>query len=108
MEAAVWSDGAVLKRLKEDYVLISMFVDDKTALPEDQKYVSSFSGNKIKTLGAWYSDIQVSKYQTNTQPFYVLLDNNGNLLNDVRSFNEDIPEYVKWLDKGLEEYKKRK
>ena len=108
MEAAVWSDGAVLKRLKEDYVLISMFVDDKTALPEDQQYVSSFSGNKIKTLGAWYSDILVSKYQTNTQPFYVLLDNNGNLLNDVSSFNEDIPEYVKWLDKGLEEYKKRK
>ncbi len=107
MEAAVWSDGAVLKRLKEDYVLISMFVDDKTSLPDDKQYVSSFSGNKIKTLGAWYSDIQASKYNTNTQPFYVLLDNEGKLLNDTRSFNLDISEYVKWLDSGLEEYKKR-
>ncbi|TSA49859.1 MAG: disulfide bond formation protein DsbD [Sphingobacteriales bacterium] len=107
MEAAVWSDANVLKRLKEDYVLISMFVDDKTMLPEDKQFISSYSGNKIKTLGNWYSDIQASKYNTNTQPFYVLMDNNGKLLNDTRSFNEDIDAYVKWLDKGLEEYKKR-
>lgn len=107
MEAAVWSDANVLKRLKEDYVLISMFVDDKTMLPEDKQFISSYSGNKIKTLGNWYSDIQASKYNTNTQPFYVLMDNDGKLLNETRSFNEDIDAYVKWLDKGLEEYKKR-
>ena len=107
MEAAVWSDANVLKRMKENYVVISMFVDDKTLLPETQQYVSSFSGNKIKTLGNWYSDIQASNYQTNTQPFYVLLDNNKKLLNEPRSYNEDIVAYVKWLDKGLEEYKNR-
>ncbi len=107
MEAAVWSDANVLKRMKENYVVISMFVDDKTKLPETQQYISSYSGNKIKTLGNWYSDIQASNYQTNTQPFYVLLDNNKKLLNEPRSYNEDIDAYVKWLDKGLEEYKKR-
>ncbi len=107
MEAAVWSDANVLKRMKENYVVISMFVDDKTKLPEEQQYISAFSGKKIKTLGNWYSDIQASNYQTNTQPFYVLLDNNKKLLNEPRSYNEDVDAYVKWLDKGLEEYKKR-
>ena len=107
MEAAVWSDANVLKRMKENYVVISMFVDDKTKLPEEQQYISAFSGKKIKTLGNWYSDIQASNYQTTTQPFYVLLDNNKKLLNEPRSYNEDVDAYVKWLDKGLEEYKKR-
>ncbi len=108
MEASVWSEAGVLKRMKENYVVISMFVDDKTKLPEEQQYISEFSGKKIKTLGNWYSDIQASNYQTNTQPFYVLLDHDKKLLNAPRSYDEDITAYEKWLDSGAEEFKKRK
>ena len=108
MEASVWRDAEVLKRLKNDYVLISMFVDDKTELPSEKRYVSKYSGKEIVTLGNWYSDIQASQYQSNTQPLYVLLDNNNQLLAQPRSYNADVDAYVKWLDQGLTEYQKRK
>ena len=107
MEASVWSDPQVLKRLKENYVLISLYVDDKTKLPEDQQVISKLSGKKLRTLGNRYSDLEVSEYNSNTQPLYVLLDNNGKMLNDTRSYNTDVDAYVAWLDKGLEEYRKR-
>ena len=107
MEASVWSDPQVVKRLKEDYVLISMYVDDKTYLPEDKQVISKLSGKKLRTLGNFYSDIEASEYNSNTQPLYVLLDNNGKMLNDTRSYNTDVNAYVQWLDKGLTEYKKR-
>jgi thiol:disulfide interchange protein DsbD len=85
-----------------------MYVDDKTELPADKQYTSSYSGKKIKTLGNWYSDIEASMYKTNTQPLYILIDNEGKLLAQPRSYNQDIAAYVNWLDGGLKEYGKRK
>lgn len=107
MEDNVWSDPEILKRLREDYVLISLYVDDKTALPEDQKYVSPTTGKKIKTVGNKWSDIQTSVYKTNSQPYYILLDNKGNKLAAPRGYTPEIETYKRFLDEGLCRYKKR-
>lgn len=107
MEDNVWSDAVVLKLLSQDYVLISLYVDDKTTLPDSLQYISSFSGKKIKTTGNRWSDLQASKYNTNSQPYYVLLDNEGNMLATPSAYDLDIQKYVEFLDGGLEEFKKR-
>lgn len=100
MEASVWSDPQVLKRLNEDYVLISLYVDDKTELPENEKYTSKFSGKKIKTLGNKWSDLEATNYGINSQPYYVLLDHEGNKLTAPQAFNLDINNYIRFLDEG--------
>ncbi len=105
MEASVWANAEVLKRMREEYIIASLYVDDKTTLPESEQYISSFSGKKIKTLGNKNSDLQASKYNSNSQPYYVLLDHNEQLLNVPRGYNEDINAYIAFLDKGLEAFK---
>ena len=107
MEDNVWSDPKVLKRLAENYVIISLYVDDKTPLPANEQYVSS-SGKKIRTTGNKWSDMQRTLYETNSQPYYVLLDNNGKILAQPRGYTPDIDTYVKFLDEGLCRYEKRK
>ena len=108
MEDNVWSDPKVLKKLSDDYVLISLYVDDKEALSDGQQYVSKTTGKKIKSTGNKWSDLQSRVYQTNSQPYYVLLDNNGKLLARPRGYTPDIDLYAKYLDEGLCRYKKRK
>lgn len=105
MEASVWADPGVLKKLSEDYVLVSLYVDDKTELPEADQYVSSFSGKKIKTIGNKWSDLQASKYGTNSQPYYVLLDHKGEQLNTPRGFDQDINAYIEFLQTGLKNFR---
>lgn len=100
MEASVWPDKEVLKRLKQDYVLISLYVDDKTELAEEEKYVSAFSGKKIKTIGQKWGDFQASKFGTNSQPYYVLADHDGKVLVQPQAFDLDINNYIKFLDSG--------
>lgn len=107
MEDNVWSDPKVMKRLAENYVIISLYVDDKTPLPADQQYVSA-SGKKIRTTGNKWSDMQRTMYETNSQPYYVLLDNNGKILAQPRGYTPDVDTYVKFLDEGLCRYDKRK
>lgn len=107
MEDNVWSDPKVLKKLRGDYVLISLYVDDKKNLPESDQYISPLSGKKIKTTGNKWSDFQASKYNTNSQPYYVLLDNKGNILAQPRGYTPDIQTYANFLDEGLCRYKKR-
>jgi thiol:disulfide interchange protein len=107
MEDNVWSDPDVLKRLSEKYVVISLYVDDKKPLPAEQQYVSE-SGKKIITTGNKWSDMQRVQYKTNSQPYYVLLDNNGKILANPRGYTPDIDTYVKFLDEGLCRYQKRK
>ncbi len=107
MEDNVWSDPKVLKKLREDYVLISLYVDDKKALPQSEQFVSTLSGKEIKTTGNKWSDFQASKYNTNSQPYYVLLDNKGNILAHPRGYTPDIQTYANYLDEGLCRYKKR-
>jgi len=107
MEDNVWSQPAVLKKLTNDYVLISLYVDDKTLLPADQQYVSAFTGKKIKTTGNKWSDLQSKIFQTNSQPYYVLLDHNGKLLAVPRGYTPDVDIYNKFLEEGLCRYTKR-
>ncbi len=107
MEDNVWSQPAVLKKLTNDYVLISLYVDDKTLLPADQQYVSAFTGKKIKTTGNKWSDLQSKIFQTNSQPYYVLLDHNGKLLAVPRGYTPDVDTYTKFLEEGLCRYGKR-
>jgi thiol:disulfide interchange protein DsbD len=108
MEDKVWVDPEVLKRLSQDYVLVSLYVDDKKELPENEKGVSKTTGNKIKTIGNKWSDLQTERYQTNTQPYYVLLDNKEELLNKPKGYDPSIENFIKFLDEGLNEYSKRK
>ncbi len=107
MEDKVWSDPKVLKRLAEDYVLISLYVDDKTELAPEKQYVSSVTGKKIKTTGNKWSELEANVYQTNSQPYYVLIDNKERPLAEPKGFTPDIPTYLAFLDEGLCRYKNR-
>jgi len=107
MEASVWADAEVLKRLKNDYILISLYVDDKTALAENEKYTSTFSGKTIKTLGQKWSDFQASTFGTNSQPYYVLVDTEGKQLVAPQAFNLDINNYIRFLDSGKAAFNKK-
>jgi len=101
MEESVWPDPQVLKRLKEDYILASLYVDDRTELEPDEQYVSAFSGKKIRRVGQKWSDLQQSRFGVNAQPYYVVVDGNGNQLVPAQAYNEDIKNYIDFLDSGL-------
>ena len=106
MELAVWTDSKVSKIMQEDYVLITLFVDDKTPLPEHIKVMENGKERTLRTLGDKWSYLQRVKFGANAQPFYVLIDNNGNPLNKSYSYDEDINKYVDFLQTGLKNYKK--
>lgn len=106
MEAAVWTDDAVRKIITEDYVLIQLFVDDKTPLPETIEVQENGKTTKLRTVGDKWSYLQRMRFGSNTQPFYVLLDNDGTPLTYSRSYDEDIDQYLRFLNSGLENYKK--
>ena len=106
MEAAVWTDHNVAEKMTKDYVLIQLYVDDKTALPEVETVNENGQQKKIRTIGDKWSYLQSHKFGANAQPFYVLLDNQGNLLNNSYSYDEDIQKYIEFLDTGLKNYKK--
>ena len=104
MEASVWPKPDVLKRLRNDYVLIQLYVDDKTELPTAEQRVSSYSGKTIRTIGNQWSDLQASRFNTNSQPYYVLLDNNGKQLVPPKGADSKPENFVKFLDSGLRAY----
>ena len=108
MEAAVWTDPSVAEKLEKDYVLISLYVDDKTKLPEPIE-VTLPNGQKrtLRTVGDKWSYLQSHKFGANAQPFYVTLDNEGNVLSGSFSYKEDIKAYLDFLNKGLEKYKNK-
>ena len=106
MEAAVWTDSQVADILNNDYVLISLYVDDKTALPESIKVTENGQERTLRTIGDKWSYLQRVKFGANAQPFYVLLDNNGRPLNGSRAYDEDIKAYIEFLNTGIANYKK--
>ena len=107
MEAAVWTDPKVADMLSGDFVLISLYVDDKTPLKEPFEVTDANGNTKtLRTVGAKWSYLQSSKFGANAQPFYVVLDNNGKPLTSSRAYDEDIAEYIKFLEKGLDNYGK--
>lgn len=107
MEDNVWSQPKVLKHLSDDYVIISLYVDDKTELPANEQFVSKYSGKKIRTTGNKWSDLEAAVLNKNVQPYYVLLDNNGKMLAEPRSYTPNVDEYTKFLQEGLCRYKIR-
>lgn len=108
MELAVWHDAKVRDLLMKDYVLISLYVDEKTPLPEPMEVTENGKTTTLRTVGDKWSYLQRSKFGANAQPFYVLLDNNGRPLNGSYSYDEDVDKYVKFLKTGLENYNKVK
>jgi thiol:disulfide interchange protein len=104
MENRVWSDPEVLKRLRENFVLVALYVDDKVIeLPKEEWYTNK-SGREEKLLGRKNSDIQIEKFGANAQPYYVILDEKGNLMIPPRAYNLDIEAFIKFLDNGLKVY----
>ena len=107
MEDYVWSDKRIHSILKNEGVLISLYVDDKKELPESEKYVSKETGKKINTTGNKWSDFQLTKYKANAQPYYLILDTEGNTLSaEPASYDPDIELYEDWLDEGISKFKK--
>jgi len=106
MELAVWTDSKVSDIINNDYVLISLYVDNKTSLPSPVKVVENGRERTLRTVGDKWSYLQRVKFGANAQPFYVLVDNSGMPLNKSYSYNEDIPKYVEFLQTGLDNYKK--
>jgi thiol:disulfide interchange protein len=108
MEADVWSDKEVFTRIKNNFVLLQLFVDDKADLDPKDVFVSTYSGKKITTIGAKWSDMEASRFNSNSQPNYIIMDGNGNALAPGRGANYDVGEYIKFLDNGLAAYKAAK
>ena len=106
MEAAVWTDPEVADMLTKDYVLISLYVDDKTPLQEPFEVKDAEGNTKtLRTVGAKWSYLQSSKFGANAQPFYVILDANGKPLSGSRAYDEDISAYIQFLKQGISHYK---
>ena len=106
MELAVWTDPTVSKIINDDYVLITLYVDNKTPLTKPVKIVENGTERTLRTVGDKWSYLQRVKFGANAQPFYVLLDNEGKPLNKSYAYNEDIPKYIEFLRTGLENYRK--
>ncbi len=107
MEDNVWSDPRILKKLRDDYVIISLYVDDKTPLPEEERYDSKVTGKKIKTVGNKWSDMQASWFNTNSQPYYVLLDHQNRPLARPRGYTPEVEMFNRFLEEGLCRFRKR-
>ena len=106
MELSVWTDSKVSKLIQDDYVLITLYVDNKTPLPEHIKVMENGKERTLRTLGDKWSYLQRVKFGANAQPFYVLIDNEGQPLNKSYSFDENVANYVDFLETGLNNYKK--
>lgn len=107
MEARVWSDPLVLSRLKNDYVVVALYVDDKTELPESEWYTSAYDNKVKKTIGKQNSDLQIRRLNNNAQPFYVLVDNEENVLVSPKPYDLSIDHFVKFLEEGKKKFASR-
>jgi thioredoxin-related protein len=108
MENNVWSDIRILSILKNEVVLISLYVDDKRDLPKSEQFISKTTGSSIETVGDKWTDFMISKYKTNTQPLYVLTDLGGNSLNQEKPTISyvGVDEYESWLKTGISKFNK--
>ena len=108
MEANVWSDTRVLDRLRKHFVIIALYVDDKSTLPESEWITSTYDGKVKKTLGKKYADFQISRFGVNAQPYYVLLDGKEELLVQPKAYDLNADHFVEFLDAAIAEFNKRK
>jgi thiol:disulfide interchange protein len=108
MEARVWSDPRVLKKLKEDYIVVSLYTDDKTDLPAAEQFESKILGTKVNTVGKKFKHLQAERFNTISQPYYVLLGTDEKeLVSPPIGVEFDIEKYLQYLDKGLSEFAKK-
>lgn len=108
MEARVWSDPEVLRRLKNDYVVVALYVDEKTTLPESAWYTSDYDGKVKKTIGKQNADFQITRFNNNAQPYYVLLNEQGQMLMDPKAYDLSVENFVEFLDKGKQRFEEGK
>ena len=106
MEARVWSDSRILKRLSENFIVVALYVDDKTSLPQNQWYESSYDGKTKKTIGKQNADLQITQFKNNAQPLYIIMNAEGRLLADPIAYNLDIPSFLSFLDLGHANFSK--
>lgn len=106
MEANVWSNPEVLKRLRNDYIVVALYVDDRKELPESDWVKSTYDGKVKNTVGKKFADFQISRFKVNSQPYYVLLDSRGELLNKPKAYDLNVDNFIKFLDDGVAEFKK--
>jgi thiol:disulfide interchange protein DsbD len=104
MEANVWSDPEVLKRLRENFIVTALYVDDKTTLPENEWITSKYDGKIKKTIGKKFADLQITRFNVNSQPYYVLLDTSGNLLSAPRAYDLNVDAFVRFLDDAIKKF----
>lgn len=104
MESNVWSDPKVLKRLRENFIVVALYVDDKTELPENEWYTSKYDKKVKKSIGKQFADLQITRFNVNSQPYYVLLDTAGNLLAKPRAYDLNIDAFVNFLDDGMAKF----
>ena len=107
MENKVWAVPDVLRKLREDVVIVSLYMDDKTELDSSEKYVSDLSHSKITTLGQMWNDFAGTSFNTNAEPYYVLFDQHEELLGEPTGYNSDVDKFSKLLDDAKIELKKR-
>lgn len=108
MEANVWADPQVLSRLSNNFIVTALYVDDKTKLPEEDWITSKYDGNVKKTVGKKFADFQISRFNTNAQPFYVLLNPDGEMLMQPKAYDLNVDHFVQFLDQGLANFKSGK
>ena len=105
MESLVWSDEAVLDLLRNEYVICALYTDDKMTLPKSE-WVTTDSGRVLKTLGKVNAHYALTRFGVNAQPYYVLQGKDEKILVEPRGYNRDIPSFIEFLKKGVEEYRK--
>ena len=106
MEDNVWSNPEVLSILKNEVVLISLYCDRKIELPKNEQYVSKVTGKEVVTIGNKWTDLQITRYESNSQPLYIILDTEGNDLSKPIAFTFDVEDYKNWLKQGISNFKK--
>lgn len=108
MEENVWIDTQVMRRLKEDFVMVALYIDERLELPESKWYTSEYDGKIKKTLGKQHADFQITRFKNNAQPYYIILDHEEKLLAQPRSYDTDIAAFIAFLDQAKAEFEIRK
>ncbi|MGY6558984.1 MAG: cytochrome c biogenesis protein CcdA [Nitritalea sp.] len=107
MEARVWSDPQVLRRLQEDFIVVALYIDERYTLPESEWYTSDYDGKVKQTIGKQNADFQITRFNNNAQPYYVLLDTNEELLVRPKGYDTSIPNFIQFLEEAKEEFSRR-
>ncbi|MDN3687491.1 protein-disulfide reductase DsbD family protein [Cyclobacterium jeungdonense] len=107
MEARVWSDPRVLRRLKEDFVMVALYIDERYTLPESEWYISTYDNKEKTTIGKQNADFQITRFNNNAQPYYVILDHDEELLVNPIAYETDIQKFIAFLDAAKEEFARR-